>query len=149
MSSKKSQGIIVGMLGLICFFPCFYIGETLAADLPKAGVILPEIRLESPSKKTELRYLGLGPGKTFTPEHVDAKMVLIEILGVYCPECHRQMHVLNQLFNWIERDPLRSKKVKLMALAAGATAKEVDYFKKEHRISFPVIKDQYFNKKAK
>jgi hypothetical protein len=143
MPSNNSLFKFIKVLGL-AFLLGFFIEESWAGTLPQNGFTLPRISLELPSKKQEIHYLGLGPGTTFTLDKVDSPIILIEIVGVYCPECHRQLPVLNQLFFWIQKDPTRAKKVKMMAIAVGATSMEVDHLKKEHRISFPVIKDPYF-----
>lgn len=130
--------------GLTFIFLAFFVETLWAGNLPKTGSTLPPIRLDAPAGKEELKYLGLGPGKPFFLPKVESQLVLIEIIGVYCPECHTQAPLFNQLFYRIQKDAGMAKKVKMMAIAVGATPMEVAYLKKEHQIPFPIIKDQYF-----
>jgi len=67
---------------------------------------------------------------------VDAEIIMIEIVGVYCPNCHVQMPLFNDLFQRIKRDPDLYGKIKLLAIAVGATANEIKYFTDEYRIAY-------------
>jgi hypothetical protein len=145
-NSKQKKGVykMIRPRGLALIFLTLFVGTIWAGTLPKTGSELPPIRLEAPSGKQELRYLGLGPGKSFSLPMVESQLVLIEIIGVYCPECHTQAPFFNQLFYRIQKDGELAKKVKMIAIAVGATPTEVNYLKKEHQIPFPIIKDQHF-----
>jgi hypothetical protein len=135
---------MIRALRLAFIFLTLFVETLWAGNPPKTGSTLPPIRLEAPAGKQEIRYLGIGPGKTFTLAKVESQFVLIEIIGVYCPECHTQAPFFNQLFQRIQKDAAMAKKLKMMAIAVGATPMEVDYLKKEHQISFPIIEDQHF-----
>ena len=88
--------------------------------------------------------MGIGTAETFSINQLNCQLVLIEIVGVYCPQCHIQMPLFNKLFYRIKRDADMCKKSKMLAIAVGANPIEVAYFKKEHQIPYPVIKDPEF-----
>ncbi len=116
----------------------------LSGSTPTPGSYLPEFQLEAPSSEKEKAYLGIGPVATFSINQLNCQLVLIEIVGVYCPQCHIQMPLFNKLFYRIKRDPDMCKKNKMLAVAVGANPTEIAYFKKKHRIPYPVIKDPKF-----
>jgi hypothetical protein len=144
MKAQERDVRMIRAMGLAFLFWNLFIETPCAGNLPTAGSSLPPILLEAPVGKQEIQYLGIGPGKTFPLSKVDSQLVLIEIIGVYCPECHTQAPLFNQLFHRIQKDVALAKKVKMMAIAVGATPMEVAYLKKEHQIPFPIIKDQFF-----
>ena len=110
----------------------------------RAGSPLPPLTLESPAAREESRYLGISHGKKFSLAQVDSRLVLIEIIGVYCPVCHTQAPLFNQLFKRIQKDSPLASKVKMLGIAVGATPMEVTFLKQELSISFPIIKDPNF-----
>jgi peroxiredoxin len=114
-------------------------------NLPTAGSSLPPLLLEPPASKEECRYLGIGPKEKFSLAKVDSRIMLIEIIGVYCPVCHSQAPQFNQLFHRIQKESTLAKQVKMLAVAVGATPMEVSYLKQEFRIPFPIIKDPDFS----
>ena len=114
-------------------------------SLPTTGSSLPPLLLEPPASKEECRYLGISPKEKFSLSQVDSRIVLIEIIGVYCPVCHTQAPQFNQLFYRIQKDFTLAKKVKMLAVAVGATPMEVSYLKQEFRIPFPIVKDPGFS----
>ena len=118
--------------------------SALSGSIPVAGSHLPEFQLEAPSSEKERAYLGIGAGETFSVNQPNCQIILIEIVGVYCPQCHIQMPLFNKLFYRIKRDADINEKTKMLAVAIGATAMELAYFKKKHNIPYPVIKDPNF-----
>lgn len=132
---------IMGLIFLLC---TILTNPAWTKNLPTVGSTLPPFRLDSPDAKEERKYLGIKPGDIFSLGQVNSPFLLIEIIGVYCPVCHAQAPLFNQLFLRIQKEPALANKVKMMAIAVGATPMEVSYLKKEFRISFPIIKDPNF-----
>ncbi|MCU0579689.1 MAG: redoxin domain-containing protein, partial [Desulfobacterota bacterium] len=112
--------------------------------LPAAGGTLPKLSLETPPDEPDKKYLGLGRGGRFSLQQVDGHLLLLEIIGVYCPQCHKQAPGFNRLFQRIQKDPRLKAKVKFLAVAAGGTATEIAYLRREFSIPFPVISDARF-----
>lgn len=111
---------------------------------PAAGGTLPKLSLETPADEPDKKYLGVGKGGRFSLQQVDGHLLLVEIIGVYCPQCHKQAPGFNRLFQRIQRDPRLKAKVKFLAVAAGGTATEIAYLRREYSIPFPVISDARF-----
>lgn len=116
----------------------------LSGSIPVAGSYLPEFQLEAPSSEKERAYLGIEAVETFSINQPNCQLILIEIVGVYCPQCHIQMPLFNKLFYRIKRDADINEKTKMLAVAVGANTMELAYFKKKHNIPYPVIKDPKF-----
>ncbi len=117
---------------------------TLAGELPAVGTELPEFQLETPKSEEEQAYLGIKGSPSFSITQLKGELVLIEIIGVYCPRCHRQHPLFNKLFYRIKKNTEMYNKTKMIGIAVGANPIEVAYLKKEYRIPYPVIVDPNF-----
>jgi hypothetical protein len=113
-------------------------------SLPSEGSVLPEFRLEAPASQNEREYLGIGPDPSFAVDQVKGRLLMIEIVGVYCPLCHIQLPRFNNLYHRMVKDPQLREEVKVFAIAVGANPTEIAYLKKEFRIPYPVIQDPQF-----
>jgi len=123
----------------------FYPISSFSGGIPTEGSFLPQFQLQAPALEKERAYLGIGSRKLFSINEVDSPYILIEIMGVYCPQCHEQAPLFNKLFYRIKKNSTLSKKVKMMAVAIGANPTEVSYVKKEFHIPFPIVMDPEFS----
>ncbi len=126
-----------------CVGLCYSPG-TMAGSPPITGSDLPQLQMQAPEQEKDLQYLGLDGARAFTVGQVDSPFTLIEIVGVYCPYCHAQAPLFNTLYSRILKNPQMNARLKMIAIAAGATSKEVDYMKKLLKIPFPVLHDPDF-----
>lgn len=113
-----------------------------AGRLPKAGETLPAFEIPAPPSEKARAYLGVGPGP-FRLQDLAARLVVLEIIGVYCPQCYRQAPLFNTLFNRIEKGPLQGE-VKMLAIAAGGNENEIRYLYEQVQYLFPVAADPRF-----
>ncbi|MFH0786709.1 MAG: TlpA disulfide reductase family protein [Pseudomonadota bacterium] len=139
----RIQGIF-RIMGLAFILWTLLLNPAWAGNLPSTGSTLPPLLLEPPASREESQYLGIKIGEKFFLAQVNSRFVLVEIIGVYCPVCQAQAPLFNQLFRRIQKDFTLAKKVKMLAVAVGATPMEVSYLKQEQKISFPIIKDPTF-----
>lgn len=109
-----------------------------------SGQIFPEVILPAPQTVTESNYLGIRLGQAFTPSQINADVVLIEFLNVHCPHCIEQAPSYNKLYNYIQKHPENSDRLKIIAIAVGNLTHEVDTFKSNYNILFPVFADTNF-----
>ena len=123
---------------------CLLAGLAWADQVPRVGSPLPKFQLKTPAGKEEGNYLGIGHSGKFSVQQVPAPFLIIEILGVYCPLCHTQGPLFNRLFYQIQKDSTLNRKIKMLAIAAGANATEVSYVRQETQIPFPVLEDAKF-----
>jgi hypothetical protein len=115
-----------------------------AGRLPQKGSVLPALSIASPSSAEDRTYLGIGNAPTFGIEQIAAEIVVLEIIGVYCPQCHVQLPLFNKLFFRIQKDSQLAAKTKFAAIAVGANANEVAYLKDQFKIPYPVLVDPQF-----
>ncbi len=132
------------------FFPLFvvfiiFLGKELQAATPVKGEIFPEISLPIPEKAEEKEYLGLSGKGAFKIAQIKADMVLIEIFSMYCPYCQKEAPNVNQLFQLIDQRPGLKDRVKIIGIGAGNTPFEVDVFRNQYNIQFPLFSDESFS----
>jgi len=128
------------LVSILMFHPI----PALSGGLPAPGTYLIAFQLETPSSEKERTYLGIGAAEDFSIDQLNCELIMIEIVGVYCPQCHIQMPLFNKLFYRIKRDADINEKTKMLAVAVGANPIELAYFKKKYNIPYPVIKDPNF-----
>ena len=90
------------------------------------------------------KFLGLMKGETFVLKDIKADLVVVEYMNKYCFSCQLQAPVMNQVYEAVGKDPQLRGKVKFLGIAAGNNQTEVDSFKAEKKIPFPVIPDSKF-----
>jgi hypothetical protein len=134
----------VALLVLAATTLLFAGASAFAAESIREGSRFPEVMLPAPEDIQEREYLGVKESGFFVQE-VNAELLLLEIIGVYCPQCHRQAPLFNRLASRLLRNPATSGRVKLVALASGATPREMEYLKKEFKAPFPLIYEQDFS----
>ena len=112
---------------------------------PQEGGVLPDIQLPAPKDQIQRNYLGLPSDGPFTIPQIKAQVVIIEIFSMYCPYCQREAPEVNRLFSMIENKPALKGRVKLIRLRAGNSLFEVDVFKRNYNVPFPLIPDENFS----
>jgi len=135
---------VLGRWGTLAMFGCLLtvLQAVGFAAPPEPGAVLADFALQAPATEQERTYLGVqGPQVRF--REIQAEWVLLEIVGVYCPRCYEQAPALNTLFKRLERGQLGNR-LKLVAVAAGATPMEVEMVSRQWRNSYPVIPDPTF-----
>lgn len=117
-----------------------FCGDTL----PRKGSMLPALHLEAPAVQKDRDYLGLRTREQFMLADVKADLIMLEVIGVYCPLCHRQRPLINRLFHRIQKDSRLADKLKFIGIAAGATPMEVAYLVGEAHVPYPIVADEQF-----
>lgn len=112
------------------------------AGLPKKGQTLPAFDLPPPASDKARDYLGIRHER-FRLAEIPCRLLLLEVIGVYCPQCYQQAPLFNTLFNRIETGKLKGQ-VKMLALAAGGNETEITYLYEQVRYSFPIVADPNF-----
>lgn len=135
---------IAGFLILVFFFS-LPPQNGFCGTPPKQGENLPELSLAAPAAKKDSDYLGINEKPLFSIQDIDAAVIVLEIIGVYCPVCHKQRPHINRLFHRINKNAGLSRKIKFLGISAGATPMEVAYYMKTSRVPYPVLPDEKFN----
>jgi hypothetical protein len=121
------------------------VGNCDSAAAPREGSQMPSMRLNAPASQKACDYLGIATQKPFQLADVNSAIVMVEILGVYCPQCHRQRPHINRLYHRIQKDAAMSQKIKFVGIAVGASPMEVAYLVKESQVPYPIIADGNFD----
>lgn len=115
-----------------------------ASRLIHVGDPFPEIPLRTPEDPNERAYLGLPRGREFFLREIDAELILVEILSVYCSSCQRQAPMYNKLYERIEKDPATRGRIKMIGIAAGNGELEIQDFRENYGVPFPIFPDPQF-----
>lgn len=113
-----------------------------AAGLPKPGATLPAFELPAPAAEKARDYLGIS-GERFRLADIPGRVLLLEVIGIYCPQCYQQAPLFNTLFSRIEKGRLKGQ-VKMLALAAGGNDTEINYLTEQVQYLFPIVADPRF-----
>ena len=121
-------------------------GQAHAQEKPliKAGDTFPVITLPGPKDAGDRAYLGLGTSTGFALNEVSADVILVELLSVYCYSCQKQAPIYNKVYDLIESDPGAKGRIKILGIAVGSTDLEIDEFRQEYKVAFPIIPDPEF-----
>ena len=133
--------VVVGLL----LFSITFGSPSLAANLPPAkGGRLPPVKLPIPGDPGDRKYLGLSGSGFFRVPQIKAKVVVIEIFSMYCPQCQKIAPGIEELYRLIENDVSLKDKIKLIGIGAGNSRYEVAVFKKTFHTPFPLFPDDDF-----
>jgi hypothetical protein len=113
-----------------------------ASSSPVKGGKLPVISLPIPKDLYEKAYLGLSGRGFFKISQIKANGLLIKIFNLYCPICQSTAGAMTELYNQIENNPNLKGKIKLIGIGAGNSLLEVEVFKQNHDIPFPIFPDE-------
>jgi hypothetical protein len=119
-------------------------GDCEATAPPRKGGQLPPLTLAAPATQKDCDYLGIDAGQSFTLADVKADLLVIEIIGVYCPQCHHQRPHINRLYHRVQKDARLAETVKFIGIAVGASAMEAAYLVRDAHIPYPIIIDESF-----
>ena len=111
------------------------------ANTLSPGMKLPAFRLASPASADALHYLGLTKAEPFSLSQVSSKLILVEILSVFCQYCQKQTPAMNRIYQYIQEDQKLAKDIKMIGIVAVGDQKTVEAFKTAYRVKFPLIPD--------
>jgi peroxiredoxin len=126
-------------------------GATKKGKIITAGDFFPEFSFPMTLSRGEVEYLGLPTkflglvkGDTFSLKDIQGDIIVVEYMNKHCFSCQLQAPVMNQVFETVGKDPQLRGKVKFVAIGVGNTQTELDSFKAEKKIPFPMIPDTKF-----
>ncbi|MCB2188187.1 MAG: TlpA family protein disulfide reductase [Deltaproteobacteria bacterium] len=138
MSARSLYLISALFLGLATALP---VPAADTAAPPAVGRTFPAVELPCPRDPTELAYLGLPPGcREFSPTKLPARLVILEVFSLSCPYCQEEAAKVNQLYELIAARGLEDR-IKLLGVGHGNVASEVQMFKGDNQVRFPLLPD--------
>lgn len=132
-------------LSIIFSFLIFETHSLLAAECPHEGGTFPEITLPVPQTAGEQDYLGIKGKGSFKLSQIKTQIVILEIFSMYCPYCQKEAPNVNELYQLINNRPDLKDRIKIIGIGAGNTPFEVEVFKKQYNIPFPLFPDESFS----
>ena len=117
-------------------------GETKPIDF---AIPFPDLTFTQALSKEEQTYLGIPQKKSFSFREIKGNLILVEFISTYCMSCQRQAPIFNELYSLIEKDSKLKGKVKMIGIAAGNNLKEIETFKKDYKVPYPIFADLKFD----
>jgi peroxiredoxin len=133
---------------LFVFFliPFFSAGFASGQTKPMGfAVPFPDLRFQQLLSKEDQVYLGLPRKTNFSLKEIRGNLIVVEFLSVYCSSCEVQAPIFNETYSRIEKDPQLKGKVKMIGIAAGNNQKEVETFRNQQKIPYPIFTDSKFD----
>ena len=112
--------------------------------IPRLGDPFPMLALPNELNEQERTYLGLGRQETFSVNDVDEELLVVEFLNKYCFRCQVQAPVFMLVYNTIQADAYLVNNVKMIGIGAGNTRHQLEVFREETGIQFPLVPDADF-----
>ncbi len=110
----------------------------------KIGDSISALILPVPYSQAGKIALGLNvEASTFTISDLKSELILLEVIGVYCPQCFKQAPGFNNLYGRLSKGKMQGK-VAMFALAAGGTDAEIDLLTKSGQYKFPIVSDMKY-----
>lgn len=111
------------------------------AEAPISGQRLTRIQFAATGSTSPQNYLGLDGAAPFTIPQIKAKLVVVEFYSLYCPVCQKQALALNKLYKFIQNNANLRDHVKFMAIGLGNTENEINVYRKNFHVAFPLFSD--------
>jgi len=119
----------------------FLLAAPALAANPKAGDTLPDQTVKAQLSPAEAEYLGLPAGtQSFRLSQIKAEALLVEIYSMYCPRCQAEAMPVNRVFARLKASP-EGKRIKFLAIGAGNSPFEVEFFRKKYQAKMPMLPD--------
>lgn len=100
------------------------------------------LELPIPQSEQDRAYLGLEGSGRFKLNQIKARILIIEIFNSYCPHCQHSAPLVNNLYRNIQERADLKDKIKIIGIGIGDNLNEINLFKQEYQVTFPLIPDQ-------
>jgi peroxiredoxin len=109
----------------------------------EAGSPFPTCRLWLTDRPSDSAYLNIAHDRPeIALEDIPAEYVLIMIYNENCLACIDEIAVLNQVYKSIESNRTIGGRVKMIGIGMGSKKRNLNHFRQEHRIPFPLFADE-------
>jgi peroxiredoxin len=141
---KKMKKYFAVVMGIVLCLSVFVPSLAFDSAPPAVGDVFPEIKFVVPGESDYRTYLGLSKGDYFSIQDIKTKVVVVEVLSMYCPHCQREAPRVNEVYTLIEKNPSLKGAIKLIGIAAGNSAYEKKVFRERYEVPFPLFEDADF-----
>ncbi len=95
----------------------------------------------APDSVQSQNYLGLTAMKPFKVGEIKAKVVVVEFMSALCEYCSLNAKVMNRIYKMVRENPQLAPNAKVMAIGVASPAAELNAFKTQHQVAFPMLSD--------
>jgi hypothetical protein len=155
MMQVRQKGFLLVLVLLFCsFIPGGLAFGQSTHKVARSGDLFPPHTFPPPTSSQDRSYFRLSEEKPFTLGDIQADLIVLELLNIYCTSCQKQapiynevfdLLIYNEVFDLLKRDPIIKGKVKWMGVGVGNNEREVEFFRKEKGIPFPILPDIHFD----
>jgi hypothetical protein len=135
------------LLPFLLLFFCHW-SETLQAHAETKPIakdaLFPNVTFADGLTKDSRAYLGIPWKKKFSLKDMKGTLFVIEVFSTYCLSCPKNIPVFNAVYANTKNDPALKGKVKVFGIAVGNTAREMQQYNREFKVSYPVLTDYSF-----
>jgi len=131
---------------LLLFF-CLWSGNPPAYAETKPiskGAVFPSVSFTDVLTKDARLYIGIPQKKKFSLKDMKGTLFVFEVFSTYCLSCPKNIPVFNAVHANSGNDAALKGKVKVIGIAVGNTAGEMQQYHKEFKVSYPVLTDYSF-----
>lgn len=127
------------ILSIICTIVLLVAAFAPMALATEQGGVFPDFVVEGDLSSKHLEYLKVDSSKVRLSS-IKADYLLIEVFSMYCPICQREATAVNGLYE----KSLKYEKMRMVGVATGNTPFEVNFFRDEYKVPFPLFHDEQF-----
>lgn len=139
---KKTRSLALTLFFSILFFYSFCYADNNTKTTP---LLFPNLTFNNSLSTEEQAYLGIQKTNPFALNDIKSPFILVELTNTYCVSCKKNIKIFNEVYKKAQKDKELKGKVKVIGIAIGNNKREVDYFKNEHKILYPIIIDPEFS----
>lgn len=111
------------------------------AAKPKVGDVLADPTAKVELKPADAAALGLPAGiSSIRLSQIKAEAILVKVYSLYCPRCQSEAPKVNRVYERLKASP-KASGLQFVALAAGDTPFEVEFFRKKFHAPMPMMPD--------
>jgi thiol-disulfide isomerase/thioredoxin len=141
---------LILFLSIVCVFLSFLYGSVYGSAVTEINPNykperFPDLTFKNILSKKQQAYLGISRKKYFSFKEINGSLVIVELTSTYCVSCKKNIPILNEIYQRIQKDPKLKGKVKVIGIAIGNNRKEVEIFKNEYKILYPLVTDYDFS----
>jgi thiol-disulfide isomerase/thioredoxin len=104
----------------------------------------PNLTFENSLSTGEKAYLGIKKKSTFSLNDINSLFILVDLTNTYCVSCKKNIKIFNEVYKKTRADKKIKEKIKVIGIAIGNNQREVEHFKNEHAIQYPIVIDPEF-----
>lgn len=130
---------------IVCLSASIFLEHALAETKPiSSGARFPNLIFEDSLPREIQAYLGISRKINFSFKDMSGTLFLFEVFSTYCTSCPKNVPILNNVYSTVENDLTLRGKVKVIGIAIGNNQNEVESFKKEYKVLYPILTDSHF-----